>query len=176
MLYRLVIIIAVFIIRLYYLRISKRNEARILAEGGVEYGQAVSKWITILHILFYLGCFLEACFGTSSFDGISLLGLVLLGCAMWMLHLVVHLLDGIWTVKLMIAKNHLYNPHWLFKTVKHPNYFLNILPELLGLVLLSHAWWTLMLVSPFYIYVLFLRIKEENHLIQTVLLQNGVKK
>lgn len=92
-----------------------------------------------------------------------------------MLVVVVRLLSEIWTVKLMIAKNHQFNDHWLFRVVKHPNYFLNIAPELIGLALLCHAWYTLLCVGPLYAFILGNRIKEENHLIVSQILPNTEK-
>lgn len=165
----------VFVIRLLFLKVSKTNEARLLAEGGKEYGKANTMRLTLLHILFYLGCFGEAILHQTTLDGLSLLGLSLLVFSIAMLCVVVKLLEGIWTVKLMIAKGHQFNNHWLFRTVKHPNYFLNILPELVGLALLCHAWWTLIVVGPFYAYTLWVRIREENALIISEILPNGIK-
>lgn len=89
-----------------------------------------------------------------------------------MLYVVVHLLDGIWTVKLMIAKNHQFNNHWLFEKVKHPNYFLNIVPELIGLGLICHSFITCIIVFPFYAVVMYIRIKEENMLIEQIIKPN----
>ena len=171
----LVIVGVIFIIRLVFLKVSKQNEARILAEGGTEYGKENTKRLTILHILFYLASCIEAVLGHVRLDIIGMVGVALLVFALVMLYTVVRLLKGIWTVKLMIAKKHQFNNHWLFRTIKHPNYFLNIFPELLGLALLCHAWWTLVFVGPLYAYTLFIRIQEENELIQTLILPNGIK-
>ena len=72
------IVIAVFIIRLFFLKISIKNEKKILKDGGREYGVENSKRITILHILFYLFCFIEAIIRKPKFDKISFLGLFLI--------------------------------------------------------------------------------------------------
>jgi len=87
--------------------------------------------------------------------------------------LVIHLLGDIWTVKLMLAPNHKFVDHVLFRTVKHPNYFLNILPELIGLTLLSHAYMTFVLVFPAYAVILYRRIAEEEKLLHEVIIPNG---
>ncbi|WP_161978756.1 isoprenylcysteine carboxyl methyltransferase family protein [Streptococcus sp. S784/96/1] len=168
----LMIVGAIFILRLAFLTISKKNEADILANGGIEYGVKNTKLLTVAHILFYLGCFVEAYVRHTILDQVGFLGLGLLLFAFIMLCVVIHLLSDIWTVKLMIAKNHQFNNHWLFRVVKHPNYFLNIAPELVGLSLLCHAWWTLICVGPFYALILRNRIVEENNLIITQILPN----
>ena len=121
-----VIVIMIFIIRLLFLKISKANEKNILANGGKEYGVKNSKRLTLLHILFYAACFTESIVKTAPFNR-----------------------KGIWTVKLMPVHNQQYNDHRLFKTVKHPNYFLNITPELIGVALLCHALYMAIIILPF---------------------------
>ncbi|MGP1530553.1 MAG: isoprenylcysteine carboxyl methyltransferase family protein [Treponema sp.] len=168
------IVIAIFIIRLLFLKISKANEKNILANGGKEYGVKNSKRLTLLHILFYAVCLTESMLKTAAFDRMSMLGCILLVFSMIMLYIVTRLLKGIWTVKLMLVHNHQYNDHWLFRTVKHPNYFLNIAPELIGLALLCHALYTAIIILPFYAVVLYIRIKEENRLLQEVIIPNSM--
>ena len=48
------IVIAVFVIRLFFLKISIKNEKKILKDGGREYGVENSKRITILHIILFI--------------------------------------------------------------------------------------------------------------------------
>jgi isoprenylcysteine carboxyl methyltransferase (ICMT) family protein YpbQ len=48
--------------------------------------------------------------------------------------------------------------------MKHPNYFLNILPELVGLCLVLGAFVTLIVGIPLYSILLFMRIRLENRL------------
>lgn len=167
------IVIFVFVIRLAFLKISKKNEKNILENGGSEYGVQNSKRITILHIIFYFGSLIEAIVNHTVFDKVSFVGLCLLTFSMIMLYTVVRLLDGIWTVKLMVAKNHKFKDHWLFRTVKHPNYFLNIVPELAGIGLICHSKVVSIFVLPLYAIVLYIRIKEENMVLKTIIKPNG---
>lgn len=168
-----IIVAVIFIIRLYFLKISRANEKRILQEGGKEFGVKNTKYITILHILFYASCVVEHFINGTMIDTIGIIGLVLLGFSIFMLNTVVHLLEGIWTVKLMLVKNHKFNNHWLFRTVKHPNYFLNIIPELVGLALLCHAKYTAIVIMPLYAIVLYRRIKEEEKILAEIIIPNG---
>ena len=119
------------------------------------------------------GYFFYIFFNLTRIDTIGIIGLVLLGFSIFMLNTVVHLLDGIWTVKLMLVKNHKFNNHWLFRTVKHPNYFLNIIPELVGLALLCHAKYTAIVIMPLYAIVLYRRIKEEEKILAEIIIPNG---
>lgn len=168
-----IIVAVIFIIRLLFLKVSKTNEKNILANGGKEYGAENSKRLTRLHILFYAACLAESILKKARFDTLSIIGCLLLVFSIFMLYTVTRLLKGIWTVKLMIAENHQYNDHWLFRTVKHPNYFLNIAPELIGLALLCHALYSAIIILPFYVVVLYVRIKEENRLLKEVIIPNG---
>jgi len=45
--------------------------------------------------------------------------------------------------------------------VRHPNYFLNIMPELIGVALLCNAWTTLCVGFPLYLCLLVVRIRQE---------------
>ncbi|CMW28926.1 membrane protein [Streptococcus pneumoniae] len=169
----LAIILVTFLIRLIFLKRSIENEKRILSNGGEEFGVENTKRLTLAHIVFYLSCLVEAMVHKTIFDGMGMVGLVLLIFSMLMLMLVIHLLGDIWTVKLMLVNNHKYVDHILFRTVKHPNYFLNILPELIGLTLLSHAYVTFVLVFPVYAVILYRRIAEEEKLLHEVIIPNG---
>ena len=169
----LAIILVTFLVRLIFLKRSMENEKRILSKGGKEFGVENTKRLTMAHIVFYLSCFVEAMVHKTNFDGISMVGLVLLIFSMLMLMLVIHLLGDIWTVKLMLVNNHKYVDYPLFRIVKHPNYFLNILPELVGLALVSHAYVTFIFIFPVYAVILYQRIAEEEKLLQEVIIPNG---
>ncbi|TCD45976.1 hypothetical protein D3X11_00375 [Streptococcus sp. X16XC17] len=164
--------LCMFGIRLAFLKLSIANEKRILANGGKEYGVKNTKWITILHILFYFSCLVEAMVNKVQLDTLGFLGLGLMLFSLFMLCTVTRLLGDIWTVKLMLLKDHRFVDHWLFRVVKHPNYFLNILPELVGIALLCHAKYSAWLLIP-YAYVLYKRIQEENKLLAEVIIPNS---
>lgn len=169
-----ILFIFIFALRLFFLKISKKNESEILKSGGKEYGVKNTKILTILHVLFYLSCISEAVIFGAKFDLFGIIGIALLIFAFAMLYYIVNcLLKGIWTVKLMVANNHKYNPHWLFKTIKHPNYYLNIFPELIGLAMLCHAKFTFIFIMPFYLFIIFKRVKEEDKILKDIIIPNG---
>ena len=169
----LAIILFTFLLRLVFLKRSVENEKRILSNGGQEFGVENTKRLTMAHIVFYVACFVEAMVHKTTFDHMSFVGLLLLVFSMLMLMLVIHLLGDIWTVKLMLVNDHKFVDHVIFRTVKHPNYFLNILPELVGLALLSHAYVTFVLVFPVYAVILYQRIAEEEKILQEIIIPNG---
>lgn len=169
-----VLFFTIFFIRILFLKLSLKNESNILSNGGVEYGKKNTFFLTIIHILFYLFCLIEAIFKNSIFDLISLIGLIFIIFSFIMLYFIANcLLKGIWTVKLLVAKNHIYNNHWLFRVIKHPNYYLNIFPELIGLALLCHAKITFIFVVPIYLISITIRIKQENKILREIIIPNN---
>ncbi|GGC94167.1 isoprenylcysteine carboxylmethyltransferase family protein [Enterococcus wangshanyuanii] len=159
----LFIVIALFRIRV--LLISKRNEQELLESGGKEYGEIVSELLAILHTLFYFCALFEGIYKKVQFDSIGLIGTLIIGLSFFILIRVIQILGKYWTVKLIFADKHTLNTNWLFKHVKHPNYFFNIIPELIGVTLVFHAWYTLLILLMSYGICLYLRIREENQLL-----------
>ena len=49
----------------------------------------------------------------------------------------------------------------IFKYFRHPNYFLNIIPELVSISLICQAWITLAIGLPVYLIPLTIRIVQE---------------
>lgn len=78
-----------------------------------------------------------------------------------MLFYVIYALREVWTVKIFIVPNHKIVKSFLFRTVRHPNYFLNVIPEIIGVTLLCNAWKTMMFVLPVYLVILIIRIYQE---------------
>ncbi|AHG78262.1 Isoprenylcysteine carboxyl methyltransferase [Mannheimia varigena USDA-ARS-USMARC-1312] len=155
------IFIIFFIVRLYSLSISIRNEKKLIRDGAVQYGKKNSILLSILHVLFYFSAIFEANYFFYTWDSFSSLGFIIMLLAYIALFWVISQLKEIWTVKLYILPNHKINTSILFRTIKHPNYFLNILPELIGVVFLCHAWNTLIYLFPLYLLVLCIRIYQE---------------
>ncbi len=153
--------VAVLVIRLSSLGISIKNEKKLKANGAKEYGKNNTRNLTFAHIAFYLGLLIETIYKPYEWDIISNIGLGIYIFSILILVIVITGLGKFWTVKLIIAKDHQVVKSWFFRTFKHPNYYLNILPELLGLTLLFHSFITPAVVLPFYLFCLIKRVKEE---------------
>jgi isoprenylcysteine carboxyl methyltransferase (ICMT) family protein YpbQ len=148
------------------LAVSMRNEKALKAQGAREYGRRTSRLLALAHTLFYLGALAEGlCRGTQPTSWTTV-GLILYGLSVIAFVLVWRALNRLWTVKLLIASDHVLNQSALFRWVRHPNYFLNIIPELCGLALIMGAWVVLMLGLPCYLLVLRVRIREEEQVMQ----------
>jgi isoprenylcysteine carboxyl methyltransferase (ICMT) family protein YpbQ len=148
-------------IRLVTLAISTRNEARLRAQGAVEIGAGNSMLLAAAHTAYYLVAIAEGAMRGLTFDTLAAVGLAIYIFGAVMLFVVIASLGRFWTVKVFLAPDHQLHRGWLFRAVRHPNYYLAILPELIGLALSLHAWWTLAVGLPLYLISLFTRIRQE---------------
>lgn len=164
-----VIFLAAAMARIASVAVSRRHETKLRAKGAIEHGALNTKLLALVHGIYYFAAFGEGWMRQTQFDAISAIGLAIFIVAMLILVWIVRLLGPVWTVKIMIAKNHPVSRHWLFRTVRHPNYFLNILPELVGYALIFHAWWTLSIGLPVYLVVLAMRIAQEERAMRGML-------
>lgn len=149
------------LLRLAALVVSRRNERRLKADGGSEVGPANTAALTVAHILYYGAAVVEGAWQDAPIDGISIVGFALYGFGMTMLLMVIRLLGRWWTIKLIIARDHALVAHPLFERIRHPNYYLNLLPELIGFALALHAFGTLLVGLPLYGVLLAIRIRQE---------------
>jgi isoprenylcysteine carboxyl methyltransferase (ICMT) family protein YpbQ len=157
----LILFIGAALLRVGSVAVSKRNEKALKARGAREYGRSTSRLLAAAHTLFYGGALLEGLWRRTQPSPWTTVGLLLYGLAILALVLVWHELKGFWTVKLLIASDHRLNQSTLFRWVRHPNYFLNIIPELVGLALIMGAWIVLVIGLPLYLLVLRKRIVQE---------------
>ncbi len=147
--------------RLATLAISIRNEKLLKRAGAVEYGGENSLLLAVVHAIYYIAAAVEASIRHTQLDGCSIAGMALYSLGVIALLTVICLLGRQWTVKLMIAPSHVLVSHSIFRLVRHPNYFLNMPAELLGLALTCHSFFTMAVGIPLYLIPLSIRIREE---------------
>ena len=152
---------SLFFVRLVTLYISIKNEKRLKHKGGIEFGKKNSILLSIVHVIYYFSCLTEGFYADIAFNFYSLLGTFLLVFSYIMLFVVIYQLREIWTVKIYIVPGHRIVTTPLFKYIRHPNYLLNILPEVIGIALLCNAWYTLFIGLPIYCVILCIRIIQE---------------
>ena len=131
------------------------------ASGAREYGVRNSRILQVLHGGFYLAALIEGYWRNAEFGQTTLWGIGLYLLSVVVLLTVWYDLGELWTVKLYVAPDHEVAQSWLFRSIRHPNYFLNIIPELVGLGLVLHAWFVLTVGLPIYAVSLGLRIVQE---------------
>ena len=166
-----IIVIAFFVflcVRLTSLFVSIRNERRLKQAGAKEYGNRNTAILAILHIVFYLGAFVEGYINRVQFDQTTAIGIGVYVFSIAVLFYVIRQLSPIWTVKLIIAENHPLNKSFLFRSVRHPNYLLNIIPELIGLTLVMKSYVVFLMVFPVYLVSLGVRIVQEEKLMRSM--------
>jgi isoprenylcysteine carboxyl methyltransferase (ICMT) family protein YpbQ len=162
----LTLFIGALLLRLGSVAVSMRHEKALKAHGAREYGRRTSHLLAAAHAMFYGGALVEGLWRSTQPTGWTTVGMLLYGMSIMALVLVWRELKGLWTVKLIIASDHTLNQSALFRWVRHPNYFLNIIPELVGLALIMGAWLVLVLGLPLYLLVLRVRIMQEEQVMQ----------
>jgi len=143
-----------------------RHEKALKAHGAREYGRSNSHLLAAAHVLFYGGVLVEGLWRSTQLTRWTTVGIVLYVLSIIALLLVWRELKGLWTVKLLIASDHPLNQSALFRWVRHPNYFLNIIPELVGLALIMGAWIVFVVGLPLYLLVLRRRIVQEEQVMR----------
>ena len=158
--------IVAVLLRLGSVAVSIRNEKALKANGAIEYGQRTSRLLTAAHTLFYCGALAEGLWRSTQPTLWTMVGVMLYIVSVIAFLLVWRELNRFWTVKLLIASDHILNQSALFRWVRHPNYFLNIIPELVGLALIMGAWIVLVIGLPLYLLVLRARIVQEEQVMK----------
>jgi isoprenylcysteine carboxyl methyltransferase (ICMT) family protein YpbQ len=161
-----VFVVVAFVFRLGTLGISVRNERRMKAEGAREFGRGNSLALGILHTAIYVAAIGEGVWREAQVDAASIAGMVLYAIGALGLVVVIRTLGKFWSLKLLIAKDHVLITHPLFRVMRHPNYFVGILPELVGFCVALHAWVTLAVGMPLYLVSLGLRIRLEEQVMR----------
>ena len=154
------------VIRLISLLISVSNERKLKKQNAVEYGKRNSKILLLCHSFFYLSCLSESILNHRQVNDYSFFGLGLFIFSMIMLWIVIFSLKDMWTVKLIITPEQKINRSFIFRSFRHPNYFLNIIPELISISLICQAWFTLFIGLPVYLIPLTIRIIQEERVMK----------
>ncbi|HYI79053.1 MAG TPA: isoprenylcysteine carboxylmethyltransferase family protein [Chryseolinea sp.] len=154
------------VIRLVSLIKSASNEKKLRKANAVEYGRNNSIVLVFFHTLYYLACLSESIVLHKTVNIISFFGVGLFVFSMVILWIVIFSLKDLWTVKLIIAREHRLNNSFIFRFFRHPNYFLNIIPELISIALICQAWYTLLIGLPLYLIPLTIRIVQEERVMR----------
>lgn len=162
----LAFVLVAMLLRLGSVALSMRNEKALKAQGASEYGRRTSLLLALAHTAFYVSALVEGVWKSTQPTRWTMVGLILYGVSVMAFVLVWRGLHRFWTVKLLIASDHVLNQSALFRWVRHPNYFLNIIPELCGLALVMGAWMVLVFGLPAYLLVLRMRIIEEEQVMR----------
>ncbi len=161
----IVALIAAF--RLWTLYVASSNEKRLKMQGAKEYGHGSTLAVWAATGAVYVGAAIEgSTFRHAQFDGVAAVGLGIYIFSALALLWVMQTLGAFWSGKVLIAPGHQLVVHPIFRAIKHPNYFLNMIPELVGFTIMLHAFVTLAIGLPLFLISIYFRIRVEEQVLK----------
>lgn len=165
----LALLVAVGVLRLVELRISRQHQERMLSQGAVRVPEPHFKWIVVVHTGVLVGAALEVVFLHSPFLPILAAAMFVVFFASNLMRLwVVRTLGNLWSVQVMDSTRIGVVTTGPFRFVRHPNYT-GVILEMISLPLIHTAWITALATSVGYSIALSLRIRAE----ESVLMANA---
>ena len=157
------LILFVIFLRIGELILSRSNEKWLLQNGAVEYGNKHYPFIVTLHVLFIISLIIEyATRQTISFNVFILFFyFILLTFKTW----VIISLGKFWNTKIYHIPNTPLIKKGPYKYFKHPNYLI-VIAEITVIPMIFQLYYTAITFSLFNAIILFVRIKEENKVLQ----------
>lgn len=155
------VVVLVAVQRLLEVGISRRNELRLRARGGVELGAEHYPWMVALHAVFLAACALEPWLLDRGWQPVvgsvaAVAFAVAQLCRVW----VVRSLEGRWTVRVIVEPGARAIRKGPYRWFRHPNYVV-VAAEILALPLIHGAWLTAVVFSLLNLLVLRVRIRSE---------------
>ncbi len=147
--------------RLLELRLSQRNAAWALAQGGVERGRGHFRAMTALHTALLAGALAEVLLADRPFIpalGGSMLGLAL--AAQALRYWAIHSLGRRWNVRVIVVPGAPLVSRGPYRYLRHPNYLAVVL-EGIALPLVHSAWVTALVFTLLNAWLLAVRIRCE---------------
>ena len=128
--------------RLFELRLSRRNERRILQRGGREHAPETYRWIVILHTAWFAAMLLEVFSGRRRFrPWLAALALGLFAAGQALRLTAIRTLGPRWSTRIMTVPGEAPVQHGIYRYIRHPNY-LGVELEILAVPLLQSAYLT----------------------------------
>ena len=128
--------------RLFELRLSRRNEQRILMNGGREHAPETYRWIVTLHAAWFAAMLLEVFAGKRKFQprlALPAFGVFAAGQALRLT--AIRTLGWRWSTRVMTIPRASRVRHGIYRYMRHPNY-LGVELEILSAPLLHSAYLT----------------------------------
>ena len=157
----LCLLAAVGVLRLVELRVSRRNQERMLAAGATRVPEPHFKWIVLVHTGVLVGAALEVLLlHRPFFPWLAGIMFSLFIASNLMRLWVVVTLGQLWSVQVMDSAQMGIVTSGPFRFVRHPNYA-GVILEMISLPLIHTAWITAALTSVGYAMALSRRIRAE---------------
>jgi methyltransferase len=154
-------LLAVAVLRLIEVRVSRRNQARLLAAGARALPEPCYPAMVALHAGILLGSAAEVVLLSRPWlpplaVGMALLLLATNAVRWW----VIHTLAGRWSVQVLTPSRLGIVTGGPFRFVRHPNYAA-VFPEMIAIPLLHAAWLTALAGAIMHVFILRARIQLE---------------
>ncbi len=160
-----VLLLAVGLIRLMEVRISRRNQRRLMAQGVAKVPEPHFRWMILLHISVLVGAALEVLFLHRPFIPALAIGMgflfVLANALRWW---VIRTLSEHWNIQVMASAQLGVVTRGPFRWIRHPNY-LAVFVELIALPLIYTAWLTAIFAGSANAWVLSQRLAVEERVL-----------
>ncbi len=156
------IVLLVGIQRLSEIWLSRRNERRLRARGGLEKTRRQLPWMISMHFLFPFAMVAEV-YGLERplFSPLALTMITVLVLCQALRYWTVSTLGDRWTVSIMVVPGEQIKRDGPYRFLKHPNY-LAVGLEMAALPLVHTAWLSAVVFSLLNSLLLHWRIREEN--------------
>ena len=155
------IVLALAAQRLFELRLSRRNEARILAQGGRKHAPEQFAAMKLLHATWFLAMVVEVVWLDRPFVLLLSLGaLIVLAIGQSLRYAAMRALGWRWTVRIMTLPDRPPITHGIYRYLRHPNY-LGVILEIASVPLLHTAVFTALFFSVANACLLAIRIRAE---------------
>ena len=128
--------------RLFELRLSRRNERRILQRGGREHAPGTYRWIVTLHAAWFVAMLLEVFAGRRKFHRrLAALAFSLFAVGQVLRLTAIRTLGWRWSTRVMTVPGVSSVKRGIYRYLRHPNY-LGVELEILAAPLLHSAYLT----------------------------------
>jgi methyltransferase len=155
------VVLAIAVQRLVEVRISRRHEATLKAEGGYEVGHAHFGWMKALHASWFVAMLAEVWLLDRPFiPWLAAVALALTLAGQALRYAAIRTLGDRWTVTIWVLPEAPPVAGGIYRYVRHPNY-LGVILELAAVPLLHTAWVTALVWSLLNAWLLRVRIRAE---------------
>jgi methyltransferase len=132
--------------RLLELRAANRNTARLLLQGGVEFGRKHYPAIVLLHSGFFASLIAEYLIRRPALPEYSWIAFALFVCAQFLRYWVRRTMGRRWTTRVIVVPGERLVRSGLYKFLPHPNY-LAVALELFSVPLIFGLSWTALIFT-----------------------------
>ncbi|PLT35265.1 isoprenylcysteine carboxyl methyltransferase [Bacillus sp. V5-8f] len=159
--------------RLLELKIAKRNERWMKAQGAIEFGKSHYPWMVMMHIGFFTILILEVSLRGFGLSSIWPFWIVLFILVQLIRGWIITSLGKFWNTKIIVLPKSEITAKGPYKFMKHPNYLV-VAVEIIVICLLFNAYFTGALFTLLNMWMMAVRIPEEENALGNLTRYNTV--